>query len=83
MRRIKSLTGKMVLLTGAAGGIGSALAKKLFFQEGASLLLACDKNVKNSKNLEKSSQTINCPKQIGEPNQRFIFLKQICRLLPH
>lgn len=52
MRRIKSLTGKMVLLTGAAGGIGSALAKKLFFQEGASLLLV-DKNVEKLKELRK------------------------------
>ncbi len=53
MNRIKSLKGKTVLLTGAAGDIGSILAKKLFFQEGATLLLV-DINENKLKQLKQA-----------------------------
>ncbi len=51
MAGIKSLKGKTVVLTGAAGGIGSILAKRLFFKEGASLVLV-DKNGEKLRELK-------------------------------
>ena len=51
MKRLKSLKGKTVLLTGAAGGIGSLIARKLLLKEGASLLLV-DMNMEKLKALK-------------------------------
>jgi short-subunit dehydrogenase len=39
MKKIKSLNGKRVLITGATGGIGSVLARRLLQREGARLIL--------------------------------------------
>ena len=55
MAGIKSFKGKSVLLTGAAGGIGSVLAK-LLFEEGASLFLV-DKDSVKLKELKKKWQS--------------------------
>ena len=38
-RKRPSLMGKLVLLTGASGGIGSLVARRLYLKEGASLIL--------------------------------------------
>jgi len=51
LKGLKSLQEKTVLLTGAAGGIGSLLAKKLFLKEGAPLLLV-DMNMAKLKELK-------------------------------
>lgn len=39
MRQKQTLNGKCVLITGAAGGIGSALARQLLFEHGARVLM--------------------------------------------
>jgi len=51
LKGLKSLQGKTVLLTGAAGGIGSLLAEKLFLKEGA-LLLLVDINMEKLKEMK-------------------------------
>ncbi len=50
MKYIRSFSGRNVLITGAAGGIGAALARRLFFEENASLILV-DKDLEGLKKL--------------------------------
>jgi len=49
----RSLVGKTVLLTGAAGGIGRALAKRLSQDQGASLILV-DRDAEGLSALERA-----------------------------
>ena len=48
---MKSLIGKTVLVTGAAGGVGSVLAKKFYFDEKSSLILL-DRDIEKLKELK-------------------------------
>ena len=52
MKRMRSLKDRCVLITGAAGGIGSELARRLLFREGARLILI-DKDLEGLRRLEK------------------------------
>ena len=47
-----ALAGKVILITGASGGIGSAIARK-FAEEGAKLILHCRSNVAGAKALQR------------------------------
>jgi 3-oxoacyl-[acyl-carrier protein] reductase len=53
------LRGKVVLVTGASGGIGSAIARK-FAGEGAKLVLHANKNLAKVKQLEAELIGIDC-----------------------
>lgn len=46
------LTGKVVVITGASGGIGSAIARK-FAEEGAKLVIHCRTNRPNAQKLQR------------------------------
>jgi len=52
MNSLKHLNGKVVLITGAAGGIGSITSKLLFLEEGVSLILI-DLDIEKLKQLER------------------------------
>ncbi|MBI4613826.1 MAG: SDR family oxidoreductase, partial [Planctomycetes bacterium] len=52
MARLKSLEGRHVLVTGAAGGIGSAVARTMFLEEGANIVLT-DRNAEGLRELAK------------------------------
>lgn len=71
--RIKSLAGKTVLLTGAAGGIGSALARSLFLREGASLLLVDKDHKKLAKLKEEIENTCKSDGRPSDTSQAHIF----------
>ena len=47
-----ALNGKVILITGASGGIGSAIARK-FAEEGAKLILHCRSNLAGAKALQR------------------------------
>ena len=51
------LAGKVVVITGASGGIGSAIAKK-FAEEGARLVLHCNRNRDGARKLQRKLVTV-------------------------
>ncbi len=53
------LKGKVVLVTGASGGIGSAVARK-FAEEGARLVLHCHRNLAKAKSLASELDGTEC-----------------------
>lgn len=53
-----ALKDKVILITGASGGIGSAIARK-FAEEGAKLILHCRSNVARAKTLQRELSAEN------------------------
>jgi rhamnulose-1-phosphate aldolase/alcohol dehydrogenase len=67
MPKPKTLTGRIALVTGSAGGIGKAIAKK-FAQEGACVII----NDINQERLENATQEFH--KQFGKDNASSVLL---------
>ncbi len=74
MGRRRSLAGKTILLTGAAGGIGSLVAERLFVRESASLLLLdmdAEGLAELAARLERARAATRAgPESVGEPSIR-------------
>ncbi len=68
LKYVRSFADKNVLITGAARGIGSAIAQRLFFKEHASLLLI-DKDIVGLQKLKKKMESKRAETEDANPKK--------------